>query len=166
MCVLLAGGGHSKLHTLLCIHCLRTNKEVQCEGPQARKEEIRDESEINRRHLTEGSQDHSTVPAPSSPSKLPLHSRMTSGKNPSGRARVKCWPHHYMHWHWLGNWLVAGFTANLLADIAYPDRPGQVSKHLPAVSFKQKLWHPAGLGDKWGAMALQSQKKSQKQGSR
>lgn len=110
---------HTPLHTLL-----KNKQVVQCEGPQPRKEEIRDESEINRRLLTEGSQDHSAVPAPSPPSKLPLHSRTTSGKNPSGRARVKCWPHHYMHWHWLGNWLVAGFTAILLADVAYPDRPG------------------------------------------
>lgn len=43
---------HTPLHTLL-----KNEQEVQCEGPQARKEEIRDGSEVNRRHLTEGAQD-------------------------------------------------------------------------------------------------------------
>lgn len=35
--VLLAGWGHVKLHTLLCIHCLRTNKRCIMKGPKLGK---------------------------------------------------------------------------------------------------------------------------------
>lgn len=112
---------HTPLRTLL-----KNKQEVQCEGPQARKQEIRDGSEINRRHLTEhtgSTRHHNAVPAPTSPSKLPPHYKMSSRES-QGRAGGKYWPHRYMHWIQVGIWLVAGFTAILLADLAPPDRPG------------------------------------------
>lgn len=113
---------HTPLHALL-----KNKREVQCEGSPARKEEIRDGSEINRRHLTEGTgstRHYNAVPAPTSPSKLPPHYKMISGDSLSGRAGGKYWPHRYMHWIQLDIWLVASFTAILLADLAPPDRPG------------------------------------------
>lgn len=113
-------------HPPLCT-LLKNKQEVQCEGPQARREEIRDGNEINRRHLsedTESTRHYSADPAPTSPSKLPPHYGMTSGESLSGRPGGKYWPPCYMHWIRLGIWLVAGFTAILLADLDPLDRSG------------------------------------------
>lgn len=115
-------GTQTLSHTLL-----KNKQEMQCEGSQARKEEIRDGSEINRRHLIEDTRNtryYNAVPAPTSPSKLPPQDKMTSGESLAGRTGGKYWPHHYMHWIWLGIWLGAGFTAILQADLAALGKPG------------------------------------------